>query len=248
MKPLFTGIYNLFKATPANNFYNAVGGRLYLHEAPQGATFPYAVYFLVSGMPEYWLSGPTFEEPVIQFSLFSDSESASEVTDLYTYLTALFDDCTLTVSGYTPIIFERQNYQLLRDPIDGTWHYIVEYDGLFVEGEVVLMADTQFHRATGSAAISSIVNPEVAWQLDSIRLHLSAAGGGGTLTATVDHGTGAVYDVIPFSQNMTTVTDLVWQPERSMEFGASDKVHIEWTNPNSRTYGLEVIWKALSTS
>lgn len=130
MKPLFEGIYNLFTAEPHNDFYNAVSGRLYLQEAPQGAAFPYAVYFLVSGIPEYWLSGPTFEEPIIQFSLFSDSESATEVTDLYTYLTALYDDCSLIVSGYSAIIFERQDYHLLRDSIDNIWHYVIEYRGI----------------------------------------------------------------------------------------------------------------------
>jgi len=137
MKVLFTGIYNLFNATPHNSFYNALSGGLYLYEAPQNTDYPYAVFFLVSGEHDRYFSGPDFEEPVIQFSLFSDSESASEVTDLFTYLTALYDDCSLTVTGYTSIIFERTIYRLFREPLagdqdakGGIWHYAVEYRGI----------------------------------------------------------------------------------------------------------------------
>ena len=50
-------------------------------------------------------------------------------------------------------------------------------------------------RATGSGAVSITINPERAWQLDEIRVHLSAAGGAGNLTVTLDANAGAAYDV-----------------------------------------------------
>ena len=107
------------------------------------------------------------------------------------------------------------------------------------------MATTRFHRATGAVAIASTLAPGVAWQLESIRVHLSAAGGAGDLTATLDHGAGAPYDVVILTQDMTALTDYVWNMERPMELGADDELDIAWANGSTRTYGLEIIWKAI---
>jgi len=107
------------------------------------------------------------------------------------------------------------------------------------------MATTRTHRATGAAAIASTLAPGVAWQLEEIRVHLSAAGGAGNFTATVDHGTSAAYDRVILTEDMTTVVDLVWQPTRPMEFLAGDELDIAWANAGTKTYGLEVVWKAI---
>ena len=107
------------------------------------------------------------------------------------------------------------------------------------------MANTRFHRATGGVAIASTLAPGVAGQLESIRIHLSAAGAAGDLTATLDHGTGAAYDTVLLTQDMTAVTDYVWHTERPMEFDADTELDFAWANASTRTYGLEVIWKAI---
>ena len=107
------------------------------------------------------------------------------------------------------------------------------------------MANTRFHRATGAVAIASTLAPGVAWQLESIRIHLSAAGGAGNFTATLDHGIGAVYDVVILTQDMTAVTNYIWTAERPLEFDASVEVDFAWANAGTKTYGLEVIWKAI---
>lgn len=107
------------------------------------------------------------------------------------------------------------------------------------------MATTRTHRATGAAAIASTLAPGAAWQLESIRVHLSAAGASGSLTATLDHGAGAAYDIVLLTQDMTAVVDLVWSPERPMEFLAGDELDIAWANAGTKTYGLEVVWKAV---
>ena len=107
------------------------------------------------------------------------------------------------------------------------------------------MANTRFHRETGAVAIASTLAPGVAWQLESVRIHLSAAGGAGDFTATLDHGTGAAYDIVLLTKDMTTTTDYVWHTERPMEFDADTELDFAWANANTRTYGLEVIWKAI---
>lgn len=106
------------------------------------------------------------------------------------------------------------------------------------------MSATKIVRATGAAAIATTCAPGVPWQLESVRVHLSAAGGAGSLTVTVDNGAGAAYDVLLLTQDMTAVTSLVWIPARPIEFFADDEVDVAYTNANTRTYGLEIVYKA----
>lgn len=109
------------------------------------------------------------------------------------------------------------------------------------------MAETRFHRVTGSGALSTTLAPGVPWQLESIRLHLSAVGGvgGGSLTATLDHGAGSEYDIEILSEDLESLSDYIYHTERPMEFGKDDELDIAWDNSNSVTYGLEVVWKGL---
>ncbi len=107
------------------------------------------------------------------------------------------------------------------------------------------MATTRVHRATGAIAIDSTLAPGTAWQLEEIRIHLSAVGGAGDLTATLEHRIGAAFDLVLLTQDMTAVTDFIWHLERPMEFGPDDKLDFAWANINTRTYGLEVIFKGI---
>ena len=107
------------------------------------------------------------------------------------------------------------------------------------------MATTRTHHSTGAAAIASTLAPGTAWQLESIRVHLSAAGGAGDLTATINSGTGATYDAVVLTQDMTSVVNLVWSPERPMEFLPDDELDIAWANVGTKTYGLEIIFKGI---
>lgn len=99
-----------------------------------------------------------------------------------------------------------------------------------------------FHSvATGSAAISTTIDPQREFQLEEVRLHLSGAGGAANLTITVDSVSGAAYDVVLATQDMTAVTDYVYQPDRPHRFRNGDKIVIAWANGAGRTYGLEVV-------
>jgi hypothetical protein len=103
----------------------------------------------------------------------------------------------------------------------------------------------RFHRATGAIAIASTLDPVQTFQLEEFRLHLSAAGGAGNLTITLDAIAGAAYDTVLFTQDMTSVVDLHWQPTRPINFSNGDKLVIAWANASTRTYGLEIIWSAI---
>jgi len=96
------------------------------------------------------------------------------------------------------------------------------------------------HRKTAAVAISESIDPGKAGQLHELKIHLSAAGGAGDLTVTLDAAAGTAYDTVLMTQDMTLITDLVWQPDMPVYFDAGDKLVVAWDNANLRTFGLEV--------
>jgi hypothetical protein len=126
MKELFAAIKTRFDV--ANDFNTAIGGRLYLQNAPQGATLPYAVYFLISNPVDYNFTS-VFDNPQIQFSLFSEADENAEILDMHQKLKAHFDDCVLTVSGHDFIKMERQfDLGPSKDPEFEVWNFPVQYE------------------------------------------------------------------------------------------------------------------------
>lgn len=110
-----------------------VNGRVYLDRAPDACEFPYIVFFVVSSVPD-WMFTDKFEDTLIQFSLFSASDSAVEITTMLKDLRSLFDECSLTITGDTLIWFRRQNITTMVEEITtstGTQavkHYAVDYE------------------------------------------------------------------------------------------------------------------------
>lgn len=127
MNALFTGIYSHFNT--ANALNTSLAGQLYPHEAPESATYPYGVYYLISDVPEYDFSDDR-ERVAVQFSLFSSTYSSVEIARLYEELKALFDRAELTVAGFRSLSFMRDAAQLIRDEENGTWAYHVDYEAL----------------------------------------------------------------------------------------------------------------------
>jgi len=93
-----------------------VGGRIYLDEAPDGCEMPYCVFFIISDVPDNTFT-ENIEDILIQFSLFSASQGATEITTMYTDLKALFDDCYLTITSNNHIYMMRQNLTTMVEDI-----------------------------------------------------------------------------------------------------------------------------------
>jgi hypothetical protein len=129
LKSLTTAIYA--KAS-GSNFMTALGSRLYKGRAPEGASYPYAVFFFVSNIPQLTFS-EDYEDVIMQFSLFSITSGTTEIENLYTYLKALYDECSLTITGATLIWMKRDNAVFLVEDHttpSGTaqvWAYHVDY-------------------------------------------------------------------------------------------------------------------------
>lgn len=100
-------------------------------------------------------------------------------------------------------------------------------------------------RATGAAAVAMTVAPGVAWQLEEIRIHLSAGGAATDLTLTVDAGAGANYDVLIATQAMNGVLNYIYQPTRPLLFNPTDELDIAYANGGGATYGIEVFYSGI---
>ena len=110
MIDLYTGLYSRFATAPHSSFYNAVGGRCFFGQiAPTSTPYPYAECNIVADTHDFtWTSD--FEDTVIDFNLFSDSSGGPlEVNQMYEKLKDQFDDCSLTVTGYSHLRMRRES-------------------------------------------------------------------------------------------------------------------------------------------
>ena len=139
MEALFTGIYGRFQSvsgtTPA--FYTDIGGRMYIEEIPQGSAYPNATYGLIHNQRD-WTFTNDFSEAIVQFNLYSKSNSAVEITDSESKLRTLYDNCSLATSdlgaiwGHVLMIRDGSWLDKIPSP-DSTgggniWRYVVEYN------------------------------------------------------------------------------------------------------------------------
>lgn len=110
-------------------------------------------------------------------------------------------------------------------------------------------------RATAAnGPIAYTLNVDGAFVLESVRLHLSAAGGAvENFVVANNAGAGAVYDVVLSTTNMNAVADVHYLPDRPIVFWgyvtypviglARDVLTITYANTNNRAWGLEVIYR-----
>lgn len=131
MNALIAAIKNKYNNSTGHGAYTSINGRCYHNIAPQGATFPYVVYFSVSDVDDLNFTDE-LEEFLIQFNIFSQSNSALEAGQILENFKSLFDNCNLTVTDWRHIGFQRSlvlpnNDFAQSPPIQG---YSIQYDVL----------------------------------------------------------------------------------------------------------------------
>jgi len=102
---LLTAIYGKLAGSTLST---AIGGRMYLDQAPDKPTFPYVVFFIVSSVPEKTFT-EDMSETLIQFSIYSASSSATEISAIYAALKTLYDECSLTITGSSLVWMKETN-------------------------------------------------------------------------------------------------------------------------------------------
>lgn len=131
MTEVDTAIESRFDATsgaPAvhNALYIAISGKMYNEEAPEGIDIEkesYITFHELNAQPEYNFSS-SFEVVSYQFNIFAFTITALD--SFFTKLKDLYDNCTLTVSGYTSVYMKRK--QSRRMPVENYWQRVVEYE------------------------------------------------------------------------------------------------------------------------
>jgi len=109
-----------------------ISTRLYKGRAPEGATYPYIVFMVVSDAPDNTFT-EYLEDVLIQFSCFSSTSGSAEAENIYTDLKTLYDDCAMTITGSTLLYMQRTNATLMVEDhttpggMIQVWHYAVDY-------------------------------------------------------------------------------------------------------------------------
>jgi len=127
MKALFRGIYTAFDNNEA--LKAALTGGLHKVKAKQGAVCPYAVFTMVDRVPANTLD-ETYEEFMVQFNIFSESDTADAVCDLFELLDAVYENGTLTVDGYTFNYMRRRLSVMPPSDVEGVFQYTARYEVL----------------------------------------------------------------------------------------------------------------------
>lgn len=131
-------LYLKFTAAPGgvhNDFYNAVNGRLYEGQAPDGASYPYSVYLIVTVSKDKTFT-EEYTDITLQLSIFSSASSSSEVKLAYHYAYVLFDECEFDITGSTLVWLRETNLvPIIEDHTTDTgtqkvWHYAADYEVL----------------------------------------------------------------------------------------------------------------------
>ncbi len=119
-----------------SNLASDVGNRIYLDEYPpseEPAIYPYVIYFIVSGDPDD-VFGKKGKDILIQFSIFSTSEGAAEITTIYNDLHSLFDDCSITITSNILVWMHETNLTTMIDEattiqgLQSVKHWAVDYE------------------------------------------------------------------------------------------------------------------------
>jgi len=106
MKALRNAIYSKLAGSSLDTLVN---GQLYYGAAPFGTRFPYVVFMPVAQTPDKTFT-EYYTDSLIQFSVFSAVETSStECYDIMEAVKTLYDECALTITGYTLVWMKIQN-------------------------------------------------------------------------------------------------------------------------------------------
>jgi len=132
LKALRNAIYAKCSGSTLDTLIN---GQIYYGKAPFGTRFPYVVFSRVTGNIEKTFT-EEYDLPLIQFSVFSATPTSSnEAHDIAEAVKALYDECSLTISGSTLIWMRLQSDvgpidddSISQDGADGGWACHLDFE------------------------------------------------------------------------------------------------------------------------
>jgi len=132
MNALYSAIHNHFSSTTGSGFYKDVSGQLYPAAASQEATFPYCTYFSAAAVTDIDFTDER-EDFLLQFDIYSRNNSPFEAGNLLESLKTMFDNCSLTVTGWNHLQFQRKDPGIPMNDysqVPPIMRYKIEYDVL----------------------------------------------------------------------------------------------------------------------
>ena len=128
MEALYDAIWNKYNGD--DTLKAALVGKLYDTKRPPNPSYPYAIFQHVSQFPDHTFDS-VFEVATIQFNIFDNSDLNDTVNDAYSKLIALYDFCTLSISGYIHVRMIRRTSRLSKPEVNGDsdiWQYWIDYE------------------------------------------------------------------------------------------------------------------------
>ena len=134
MKELFKSIHKKYRED-TTGLKTTLSGGLFLDHAPQGSTYPYGIYSMISSVTDEGFDF-VIDEATIQFDFYSNNRSGTSCCNIYNDAKKLYDWCTLSTTGSTQFSHISMNREFSRFLSEGegddiTWRYIAQYGVLW---------------------------------------------------------------------------------------------------------------------
>lgn len=124
------------------------------------------------------------------------------------------------------------------------------YDGLrkihaVATNTITIVAPYVAETFAGTETIKTMFSANYPFELLGYDVHLSAVGGSGSLTVTLDAAAGSAFDTQFDTNDMTSDADInqMWNPPKKC--AAGDKVDIAYANANDKTFGIKIFTRRL---
>ncbi|MFB0556085.1 MAG: hypothetical protein ACETWQ_22510 [Phycisphaerae bacterium] len=106
------------------------------------------------------------------------------------------------------------------------------------------MIDTQHACNNGTGAMDYTFAPNKEFTFEEVRLHLNEyATATENFVIQLQSSKGSAFNVKLYSKDMNGVQDIVYQPTKEHDIREEDSLKFTWPNTQSKTWGLEIIWK-----
>jgi len=102
-----------------------VGNKVSFYKMAQGTEYPYITFEFINNIKD-GDSENTWEQTLVEFQLFSDDRSSTEMNEMTEAVTNLFDGVVLSLTNYTSIKFIRTNDFF--NPASDIWDKRIRYE------------------------------------------------------------------------------------------------------------------------
>ena len=129
MEELIKAVIARYSSSAGADLRAVTTGGMWLSQAPESAGGVYIVLTPVSAPIEHVMGGTMFTQDCdLQFTVATITGSASDVVTAVGKLTALYDFCSLTLTGYSLLVSRRlSNQGPIRDDFTTGYSAFVEY-------------------------------------------------------------------------------------------------------------------------